>query len=73
MTLTINDHSHCVTCHWYVPDTTEPVDEMSVSAGGELVSGKSRSIGQCHAVAPIMGDWPTVFGEDFCGDHFAKT
>ena len=58
----------CLTCNWYVADATEAVDEVSVSATGELMIQKSRGIGQCHCAAPIFGDWPTVFADDFCGD-----
>ena len=61
-------HEQCSTCHWYVADATEAVDEVSVSATGELMSQKSSGIGQCHCAAPIFGDWPTVFADDFCGD-----
>lgn len=72
MPSTPNEHNPCSTCFWYVPDATEPVDEMSVSEKGELVEGKSRGMGQCHAAAPIMGDFPIVFENDFCGDWEKK-
>jgi hypothetical protein len=55
----------CQSCIFWVPSPTV-----------ELTPSNERA-GSCHRYAPHPGDtvfkrWPTVFSNDWCGEHAAK-
>ena len=58
----------CKTCMWFVPkapDTTAPTTANPMDAIRPL----TFDLGRCRRHAPTMGGFPTVFVNDWCGDH----
>lgn len=68
----------CSTCMWFVEKVTQPQPGTFSEVTGEgdfphteikATVTKDHGFGRCRRHAPTVQGYPTVFGNDWCGDH----
>lgn len=63
----------CKTCVFFVPKVADcrPITAKEVveSVGAFPEVAPSYDLGRCRRHAPTMSGWPSMFANDWCGDH----
>lgn len=61
-----SEYMLCDKCMWFVPKgMKDPVTIEDLRKRTE----DNKFVGRCRRHAPQLNGWPTVFNNDWCGDH----
>ena len=61
-----SDNMRCKTCMWFAPKIPNGPD---VEDPKMIARPISFDLGRCRRHAPTMNGYPSVFVNDWCGDH----